>query len=194
MFIGVSGVAGSGKDFFVERLIESLKKRGKLAKRFSLADNLKVEAKSAILKKYGIDPTNCSREDKDIIRPELVKIAKQKRKDTSGRYWIDKLESRIEESELCDYYCISDIRYAEYESDELSWIKKEKKGILVHVCKYYLEDAAARVHLPANSEEGRNDPILAENADYHVLWRHGTSNPEKVIDGFLNWLNSNEKT
>lgn len=193
MFIGVSGVAGSGKDLFVEKVIEFLTKLGKKAKRFALADGLKEDARLILIQKYGIDPTNCSREEKDKIRPDLVKIAQQKREESEGRYWINKLEVQMKSSEPCDYYCISDIRFAEYERDEVFWLKKEKQGILVHVSKYFIENGSARVNLPANEAERKNDPVLLDEADYHVLWQHGCKHPENEALAFIERLLLNEE-
>ena len=62
MVIGLSGVAGSGKDTFYELLDEQIN-----CKRVSLADSLKREVSGWTLKHYGIDALTCSREDKEKI-------------------------------------------------------------------------------------------------------------------------------
>ena len=54
--IGISGVAGAGKDLFFKLLSQKIK-----CKRFSLGDELKEEIKPYCLAHFGIDPTNCSR-------------------------------------------------------------------------------------------------------------------------------------
>jgi hypothetical protein len=193
MFIGISGVAGSGKDLFVKLLTEELGRRGMKAKRYSLADALKEELKDSLISRYGIDPTNCSREDKEKIRPELVSYAKERRKETQGRHWIEKLEQKILSEEKCDAYCISDIRHSEFENDEMQWIQKEKTGKLVHITKYFIEDNAVRIQFPANQDEEINDPLLTEGADYLSSWQHGCSNPEITVKVFADWLFLNEK-
>ena len=50
--IGISGVAGAGKDFFFENLNKKIK-----CKRFSLGDELKKEIRSYCLQSFNIDPT-----------------------------------------------------------------------------------------------------------------------------------------
>ena len=51
---------------------------------------------------------------------------------------------------------LTDIRYAEYENDELFWIKHEKRGILI-----FLEREGV---CPANQFEEKNNIILKNNA------------------------------
>ena len=65
--IGLSGIAGCGKDLFFSLLSKRLS-----CKRFALADELKQETKDILVPNYGIDPVTCGREDKDRIRPFLV--------------------------------------------------------------------------------------------------------------------------
>ena len=65
--IGLSGVAGVGKDLFFQLLSKKINVR-----RFALADALKREASIWTYKQYGIDALNCSREEKEVIRRFLV--------------------------------------------------------------------------------------------------------------------------
>ena len=88
--IGLGGVAGSGKDLFYSLLSQKVD-----VKRFSLADELKRETYEWCMKHYNIDPVNCSREQKEIVRPFLVFHGGQKRNQTSGRYWIKKLNEKL---------------------------------------------------------------------------------------------------
>ena len=67
MIIGLSGVAGAGKDLFYSLLEQSLP-----CVKASLADSLKRETSEWCKEHYGIDPLRCTREEKDIIRPFLV--------------------------------------------------------------------------------------------------------------------------
>lgn len=188
MFIGVAGMAGSGKDSFVNALINELGTIGIKAKRYSLGDNLKKEIAPIILKEKGFDPLDCSREQKELIRPMLVNYAKQKRNATKGRYWIEKLESAIkEDSEKPDIYCISDIRYAEFDKDEFHWLKNEKNGVLVHISKFFKEDGRVVPQKPPNEEEAKNDPILNEKADYRIFWEHGDKYIHKYPVQFIDW-------
>ena len=94
-FVGLTGLAGSGKDLFFSLSKDILKKKRKAACRVSLADQLKEQTKSTLKDMFNVDPTNCSREEKDRIRDFLVFYGAMKRKETRGRYWIKKAEKTI---------------------------------------------------------------------------------------------------
>ena len=173
MIIGLSGVAGSGKDLFftlMRRLIN--------VKRFSLADNLKEDVNNFTLDKYGIHALNCSREDKEIIRPLLLFHGSVMRKRTSGRHWTEMLQKQINHANLPSesHVCITDIRYDEYEKDEVHWLKNEMNGILIHISQFYTyknsetEGFETNFLLPPNELEEKNDPKLKEAADFRIEW------------------------
>ena len=61
--IGISGVAGSGKDTFANLIGCKLKELNAKVKFLSFAERLKWEVKDVSSKLYDIDPTNCSRDD-----------------------------------------------------------------------------------------------------------------------------------
>jgi len=85
--IGISGVAGAGKDLFFNLLSNEIR-----ARRFALADSLKYDVRDWCIRRYGIDPLECSREDKEKIREFLVFHGTFMRKRTQGRFWLDKLD------------------------------------------------------------------------------------------------------
>jgi len=192
--IGLSGVAGAGKDLFFDLLSRKLNVR-----RFALADALKREASMWTYRQYGIDALKCSREEKEIIRPFLVQHGTQKRKMSKGRHWIDLIDKDIRGFLLNavteDVPVVTDIRYQEYEGDEVDWLTKELDGMLVHISQFEVERATGKrtYHKPANSEEEKMDPILEELADYRVKWprvedketRHEILNQH--VDKFINY-------
>ena len=180
--IGISGVAGSGKDLFYSLLSARLNTR-----RLALADELKRELRDFSISYYGIDPINCNREDKEKIRSLLVFHGNFKRKQTEGRYWIEKLNKTLDSSLSNQISCITDIRYSEYKNDEVQWLKKERKGVLVHISRI-LKDGG--IHQAPNEFERNNDPILKNEADYRVYW-HTTNDIAELdcyIDKFIKWL------
>jgi hypothetical protein len=200
MVIGVSGVAGSGKDTFFKIFKDLLGKRE--VKRFALATALKQEAGNWTIPNYGIDPLNCSRAEKEIIRPFLVFHGVSKRHKSNGRHWINQLNDEIlpfKESE--QIAVITDIRYAEYEKDEFYWLKEELGGLLVHVSTYSTKKDSNEGALllefstPANEEEFRNDPNLKKNADYVLEWpeiRGGLNVEEELkpyVERFIEKIN-----
>lgn len=175
MIIGLSGVAGSGKDTFFSIFKELLKSRS--VKRVALADLLKKEATTWTLPNYGIDALNCTREEKEIIRDFLVFHATRKRQETQGRHWIELVSKELQKyKESNDIAIITDIRYCDYEKDEIYWLKEELGGILVHVSMYDLvpdpHEGALLRHCvpPCNAEESRNDPKIKKMADIKVEW------------------------
>ena len=201
MVIGVSGVAGVGKDLFVETCIQELNKTGKTGVRFALATALKDEVRDWCLEHYNIDPVNCSREDKEKIRNFLVAHGITKRRATKGRHWVEQLCPHIKsQKDNYDYLFISDVRYADHPQDELYWIKEELQGKLVHISQYELKPTPYETikifKEPANAEEARNDPKLAEQADYNIKWEFNTNlmNKDKYISSkvseFINWLST----
>ena len=119
--IGLSGLAGAGKDLFFSILSEKIN-----CKRFALADELKRETKPILLENYGIDPTTCSREEKEKIRDFLVFHGSFRRDETNGRYWIDRLTPSLKNhSDGCAV--VTDIRYDEHPLDEVHWYQGSRR-------------------------------------------------------------------
>lgn len=178
MVIGLAGVAGSGKDTFYSILSSKIN-----AKRFSLADKLKEEVKPWCWKHYGIDPLNCHRHEKEMIRDFLVFHASYMRAKTNGRYWVNRIQEAVKSSQE-KYKIITDIRYDDYEMDEVSWLKDELGGTLIHISMIG-EDGESIP--PANSEEARNNPKLIEKADFKVKWpyKKDCKNIEKELSPYV---------
>ena len=193
--IGLSGFAGSGKDLFCKVLCE----RRPEFKRKSLADKLKLDLRESILSEEGVDVLNCSREEKSKIRHRLVDYAKEKREASQGRYWVNQLSVEVDAEELS--VCITDIRYDDYENDEVYWLTKEIGGILVHIERYDIINNNKKYFEGPNKEERRNDPKLKTRATYNVQWPSFEGSEQEVkaqaggfVDEFLVWLDRyNEK-
>ncbi len=171
--IAVSGAARSGKDTFGQFLASYLLRKSKLPlniKQFSLAACLKEECKQLVQEKHRLDVFSEKTEDKNIFRQTLVDYAEQKRQETKGTYFIDKLKSQIwlwfERKHFSprSIAIITDVRFKEYQYDELDFIKKN--GILIHLTRVN----GIEVVLPANDKERLNDPILNLLADFKVTW------------------------
>jgi len=202
--IGISGVAGAGKDTFYDLFSRRVK-----CSKYSLANELKREVNQWSRMHYGIDSLDCSREQKEIIRPFLVFHGTTKRNQSEGRHWINKLNDTVVRDKTSGYKIITDIRYDEYENDEVSWLKNELNGILVHVSQFEYRrkevwvpqgetgELIRKFRDPVNSEEARNDPKLKEKSDYQIEWefiKNGQIDElESHIDDFVNWLVGHEK-
>ena len=167
--IGLGGIAQSGKDFFFTNLKKTTKRN---VIRFAIADELKKELFSLIKNTYNVDIFNCSAEDKEKIRPMLLSHGKIRRNDSKGRYWINKISEKVKDAakDEKNIVVITDIRYDEFASDEVDWVKKELNGFFVHISKY-TEDKGVKVFgLPPNEDEAINNPKLIEKADYLIQW------------------------
>lgn len=205
LVIGVSGVAGAGKDTFAAVLEKLLEKKGFSVQRFALADCLKNEVSSFSIKSYGIDPLNCSREEKELIRPILVAHGCLKRRNSKGRYWINKLNSKISNRNKFNnkISIITDIRFSDFENDETHWVQNELRGVLVHVSLY--EKMFANPHSPdmyhiiykqpANAEEERSNPLLLNKANYKLEWELRKGSQDYILqelipygEKFITWL------
>jgi len=206
-YVGISGVAGSGKDLFFQLFKRCLEAKGEGERleskhelkvhRYSLADLLKKEINEFTECKYGINSISCSPKDKEKIRPLMLFHGLMMRNLSEGRYWIDQLEKKIEKETPEGFVCITDVRYDEYGKDEVHWIKKEKKGILIHL-RLLQEDGHGNYHPrpPANEFEKKFDNKLRKQADYTIDWEY-IRGPEAYVErklciiyinGFINWL------
>jgi hypothetical protein len=193
--IGLSGFAGSGKDLFCEVLCE----RRPEFQRKSLADELKLEVRDKILEENNIDILSCSREEKDLVRHKLVEHAKEKRSTSKGRYWLNKLDGEVRGSG--SPICITDVRYDDYDHDELHWLINELGGVLVHIQRWDIINNNKKYFEGPNEEERRNEPRLKSKATYNLEWPSFKGDMQSVkyqaggfVDEFLVWLDRyNEK-
>lgn len=162
--IGLSGLAGAGKDLFYELISKEIK-----VKRFALADRLKADLQPRIHHETGVDIFNCSFEEKNSVRDRLVDYAKEKRQQSDGRHWIRRLN--LDMLPLQQSVCVTDVRYDDYKRDEVYWLKVELGGVLVHISKYTILNNNEKIFFEApNEEERRNDPKLKAKADYIIEW------------------------
>lgn len=211
IYIGVAGVARAGKNLFCDLLVKQLKANYNLnAKHFALATELKEDCRQFIHDKFHLDVFTDKTEEKNVFRDMLVWYGDAKRKQTDGRYWIDKLDLTIGKefafgTPPIDVAIVSDIRYDHYLNDEVSWIQKEKNGALIHVGKFtYGFPSNGRIIKvkgnrglkiftdPANTHEMLNDPKLREKADYLVEWEDVSEGKSVNYQELLNnsYLNS----
>jgi hypothetical protein len=188
--IGLGGYAGAGKDLFCELLQERMD-----IKRYALADELKFDMRDQLMKSHDIDVLNCSRKRKDEIRHLLVEYGAVKRKTTNGRYWTDKLTSKILPIE--SNICITDVRYAYYPEDEHWWLKKQLGGYLVWIDQHSINvgEGAWEYKKAPNEEEAENGPKLKKESSYTIDWEYIKGDKAALgghVDSFIKWLNGQE--
>jgi hypothetical protein len=180
--IGVGAAARVGKDTFANCLIELFKRDGFIAKKYSLANELKKDMQQFLAEKCSMNVWTEDTNEKSKFRELLVSYGKIQRIRTNGTYWTSILQKQI----VADAHSVSsdkpfiaiipDIRYAEYEQDEHNWIKSQG-GKLIHLERIEHN----KLIDPANFEEKANSPMIKEYADFAVTW-HTMSNIE--IDNF----------
>ena len=186
-YIGVSGVARSGKNLFCDIAIKQLSQKGVKAKQYALAYYLKKDCEEFNRTKLGLDVFTEKTEDKTIFREMLGWYGGVKRKQTEGAYWTSMLQKDMEADDN-EVIFVSDIRYDQYPKDEVYWIKEVLGGYLVHVSKYTYNDWDERVFTePPNEHEKLNDPLVKLKSDYLLQWKQSDIKDGLIIDNaYLN--------
>jgi hypothetical protein len=167
LYIGIAGVARSGKDSLaleIENLIRSSK--GKTIYRTSLAQPLKEDCKDFIEQYLGLNVFTDNNEEKATFREFLVWYGKVKRQQTEGKYWTNLLDERVQKFQP-DVCIIPDVRYQQYDEDEVSWLKAKPNNILIHLQRIAIN---GEIVPPANMDESINDSIIQNSADYKIVW------------------------
>jgi hypothetical protein len=183
LLIAVSGVARSGKDTLALCIKRDLEERGLKAEIKSLAAPLKSALRKFVEDHFSIDIHNCSDAEKSVIRPMMLAFGYAKRQLTKGKYFTDEID-RILESSAADAIIVPDVRYADFQDDELQWVFSNN-GVLFHVSKVLKN---GRILEAPNEDEKRNDPKLKDAAEYEIIWPDGLSLGE-CYDFFKKELN-----
>ena len=185
--IGIAGVAGSGKDTFAEIIKKVFESNGFEVNCLSFAKKLKEEVAEVSKNMYGVDTTNCTREEKNLIRPLLLAHGAIMREKTKGQYWIDGIKDLVSNDKI---NIITDVRFCEYECDEVNWIQSNN-GIVVHITRFF-EENGERIYIsPDNEYEKRNNKILKNRANYSFSWPTDISKQIKYSNKFFEWLVKN---
>tara|TARA_R110000824_G_scaffold55069_19_gene151805 strand:- start:8437 stop:9030 length:594 start_codon:yes stop_codon:yes gene_type:complete len=185
--IALSGVAGCGKNT-VSTIITKLLNRLDLPyKELALADNLKKELIPSLKELYGIDPSNCSRGEKDLIRPVLVAHGEIKRSLSEGRHWVDQVNSKLDAEKI---NIITDVRFNKYEKDEVYWVKNEINGVLIHISLYNNKNNQRVFLPPANETELKNDLLVKKQADFILNWPFEKDKTKQILNcqKLLKWV------
>jgi len=185
--IGISGVAGCGKNTLSSIIIKLLQRMGLPYRELSIANNLKQEISWVSRELYGINSSSCTREEKDTIRPLLVAHGVIKRELSNGRHWVEMLNKELAPDKI---NIITDIRFNKYEKDEVYWLKKEINGVLIHLSRYD-EIKGERIFFPpANEEERKNDPLVKKESDFALNWKTEEDQTKKIISAarLLKWV------
>ena len=175
LLVGISGAARSGKDTLCRSLIREFKKINKEAVRKSIAgDIIKNDLNYLTIPKLDINCFTENTSEKELIRPLMVEYGKLMRNKTKGRYFIDNFKVENDKINI-----IPDIRYVEYEKDEVFWLKNEKNGFLIFLEREGIPDA--------NETEKKNNEIIKTKSNYYLKWNNLDENDPKqkqIIDDY----------
>jgi hypothetical protein len=166
-YIGIGGVARSGKDSFARSLksVIKLKHPDKVISIISLATPLKFDCQDFLKSKLNIDVFSNDSNEKSIFREMLVWYGKVKRQQSAGTYWTHLLDKAVEYSNI-DICIVPDIRYQQYEKDEVFWLKNKKPNSFIHL-RRRLQNGEFQP--PANMDEKINDNIILDFADKKLI-------------------------
>jgi len=192
--IGVGGFARSGKDTFVKVARKILTENGYSSERLAFADILKDEINPFIKEFYGIDVWTDNTDEKTLIRPLLVAHGCQKRIQTNGKYWIEKIDEQIQKigtirDSSRHVVFISDCRFP----NEVEWVHNSCGGWFVHLKKYYVKNYDKSTFewsgkeytfydQAPNDEEAKNDPICEKNSDYNLELENAIQREQRIND------------
>ena len=151
--ISLAGIANSGKNFFADQIKKYSDKNVII---LSLADALKKDLQPFILEKFGIDILNCTREEKNLVRPLLVSFGGINRQLSKGTCYTKIIGEQIKDIKD-SVIILSDLRYIQWETDEYFWVKNHGGKLI------YIERAG--IDYP-NEDERINCPKLKAVADF----------------------------
>lgn len=185
--IALSGVAGCGKNTVSSIITKLLGRLDLPYKELAIADNLKKELIPSSKELYGIDPSNCSRREKDLIRPFLVAHGEIKRNLSEGRHWVNQVNSKLDAEKI---NIITDVRFNKYEKDEVYWVKNEINGVLIHISLYNIKNNQRVFLPPANETEFKNDLLVKKEADFILNWPFEKDKTKQILncEKLLKWV------
>ena len=167
--IGISGFARVGKNSLSDLLKKQAEISGLKAKCFSFAFALKKDLDDFCKKSFDISAF-CESDKKNIIRPILIAYGECQRSVSDGSYWWKKIMQEVNQfyKEGGDVAIISDLRFKEYEADELDYIRSYANS-LVFVVERTLQNGEKIG--PAHESEKNNIPVIAKASDLILNWK-----------------------
>jgi hypothetical protein len=168
LVIGISGFATSGKDTCASLIQNYLTNEGVKSERFSFADSLKEDINDFCTKKIGISAFTTDPILKSKIRPILISYGQIQRNLSNGLYWINKANNKISHflASGGQVAIISDLRFKEFEYDELDYIRSFKSSIIVNIERINKNQKIKA----ADSSENKFYNILYNQSDIKIKW------------------------
>lgn len=176
--IGIGGVARSGKDTLARVFAKILQQRGYNVVIDSFAKPLRDDSDDFLYENFGISAFTTDNKEKEIIRPFLVGFAECHRKQTKGGFFWRKMAERIEPLASGTIILIPDLRFAEYQEDEIDFVNRN--GWSFHLSLFNERGGKTG---PANRTEAVNDTLLKKKCIEKLEW-DATIDPETVYIKF----------
>lgn len=195
LILGIAGKATSGKDTFYEILKNSLPEYQ--VRRVSIGDYIRIDINHlGYFASNNLNVFNFTPAEKEEIRPLMVEYANLVRRKSKGTYFLDIIDKQIEHTitqseKQSKYYdsrriigsqtnpldstkplilCITDIRFQEYENDEVNWLQHRHNGKLIYIDRYDLVDGNKMPISFINETEKEQIPKLMNRADICISW------------------------
>lgn len=176
LILGFAGRAGVGKDTLFSLLEEHFSAKY-IIRRFSIGDIVRHHLNVLpYLTLSGVNFFNLQGEQKEKWRPLMVAYANACRRETNGRYFIDSLTPCIKnfdnlQADKPCITCITDIRFDEFEKDEIVWLQQELNGYLVYINRFTVGINGEERPIPfVNETERSQDSKLKQKANFHISW------------------------
>lgn len=162
--LATTGFARSGKNTLANFLQSQITQDfpNLIVKQFSFAYHLRVEINDFLIERFNISAFTEDPKEKEIIRHMLIGYGNAKRAGSNNKYWIEKLEKQINESD-CDVALITDLRFAENDEDELGWLKSNK-GNSIHIRRFSKNGNKKVFEKAPNQWEQANEKNLIKGA------------------------------
>ena len=176
LYIGITGLARSGKDTFGEITYNILQQNEYECKKYSFANQLKSEVADFLKTQCEVDVWTNDFELKTDIRDFLVWYGTTFWRKRNPDKWVQKVKndillynkSSIHTKRLVNI--ITDVRYL----NEADFIHSNN-GYLIHISKYNFDTTGPipirKFQQPPNEQERINDPILQQKSDRKVVWQ-----------------------
>lgn len=173
LILGFSGKAGSGKDTLFSLLKSHFSPLVEV-RRFSVGDIIRQHLNMMpYASERGINFFALKGAQKEIWRPLMVAYGNGCRNDSKGRFFIDVLEPHIKQrtGNIPTISCITDIRFDEFDKDEVHWLQNELQGKLIYIDRYTTDLECNESSIPfVNDTERNQDPKLRKKADISIRW------------------------
>ena len=186
IYVAFTGFARSGKDSFcsefqkqVEDFCPNLK-----VDIVSFANHIRQEVGVFVQEQFGISAWTEENSEKEIIR-HFLRGYGMSRRSSDNLYFVKALEKQIQTVYASsNVIIVSDLRFAQFEQDELSWLKSKRNNLHIHICRYKKDSDGTLQKIKApNEDEAANENKLEKKADLviNLPWEDNLDQFKNVV-------------